>query len=88
MDRVKDKVAIVTGGANGIGEATARLLANEGASVAIVDIDDENGKRVAEEIQNKGGIAAFWHMDISKEKEVKETFSDIYGIRPASHSGQ
>ena len=78
MDRVKGKVAIVTGGANGIGEATARLLAREGAKVAIVDIDDENGKRVVKEIQDEGGIADFWQTNISKEKEVEQTFTDIY----------
>ncbi|OGO31513.1 MAG: short-chain dehydrogenase [Chloroflexi bacterium RBG_16_56_11] len=79
MDRVKDKVAIVTGGANGIGEATARLLAREGARVAIVDIDDENGKRVAAEIKAAKGMADFWHLDISKEEEVKKIFTDILG---------
>ena len=78
MDRVKDKVAIVTGGGNGIGEATVKLLAKEGASVAIVDIDDENGQRVAKEVQAEGGTAGFWHMDISREKEVEKTFADIY----------
>ena len=78
MDRVKGKVAIVTGGANGIGEATARLLAKEGATVAIVDIDDENGKRVVDEIKAAGGEAMYCHADIAVEEEVEKAFSDVY----------
>jgi NAD(P)-dependent dehydrogenase (short-subunit alcohol dehydrogenase family) len=77
MDRVRGKVAVVTGGANGIGEATARLLAKEGAAVAIVDIDDENGKRVVSEIKAAGGEAAFWHMDVTKKTEVERAFAGI-----------
>jgi NAD(P)-dependent dehydrogenase (short-subunit alcohol dehydrogenase family) len=77
MDRVKGKVAIVTGAASGIGEATAKLLAQEGASVAIVDIDDVNGKKVAKEIKSQGYVAGFWHADITKEQEVAKAFSDI-----------
>jgi NAD(P)-dependent dehydrogenase (short-subunit alcohol dehydrogenase family) len=77
MDRVKDKVAIITGGGSGIGEATAKLMSKEGATVAIVDIDDENGKRVAKEIKAAGGKAEFWHMNIAAEKEVEKTFAEI-----------
>ncbi len=77
MDRVKDKVAIVTGSASGIGKASALVLAEEGASVAITDIADKAGKETVEEITGKGGIAAFWHMDVSDEKEVERTFSEI-----------
>jgi NAD(P)-dependent dehydrogenase (short-subunit alcohol dehydrogenase family) len=77
MDRVKDKVAIITGGGSGIGEATAKLMAREGAKIAIVDIDDKNGKRVAEEIKAAGGTAEFRHMNIANEKEVEKTFADI-----------
>lgn len=78
MDRVKGKVAIVTGGASGIGEATARLLAREGAKVAIVDIDAENGEKVANEIQDESGIVDFWQMNVANEKEVELVFKAIY----------
>ena len=78
MDRVKGKAAIVTGGANGIGEATAKLLVKEGAYVAIVDIDDVNGERVAEEIVAAGGEAVYRHADITSEKEVSKAFTDFY----------
>jgi NAD(P)-dependent dehydrogenase (short-subunit alcohol dehydrogenase family) len=78
MDRVKGKVAVVTGGAMGIGEATARLLAAEGATVAILDIKDTEGKAVAEDINDKGGKAGYWHADVSKEAEVKKAMDEIY----------
>ncbi len=77
MDRLKGKVAIVTGSANGIGEATAKLMAKEGATIAVVDIDDENGKRVAKEIKAAGGAADFWHMDVSHASEVEKVFAEI-----------
>jgi NAD(P)-dependent dehydrogenase (short-subunit alcohol dehydrogenase family) len=77
MDRVKGKVAVVTGSGSGIGEGTAKLLAAEGAKVAIIDIDDENGKRVAAEIKAAGGVADFWHMNMAVEKEVERVFGEI-----------
>ena len=77
MNRVKDKVAIVTGSGSGIGEATAKLLAKDGAAVAVVDIDDVNGKRVVDEIKAAGGTAGFWHMNIAAEQEIEKTFADI-----------
>jgi NAD(P)-dependent dehydrogenase (short-subunit alcohol dehydrogenase family) len=77
MDRVKNKIAIVTGGGSGIGESTAKLLAKEGAKVAVVDIDDEGGRRVTGEIKKAGGTAEYWHMDIANEKEVEKAFAAI-----------
>lgn len=77
MNRVKDKVAIVTGGANGIGQATCVLLAQEGAKVAITDLLDRQGQKLAEEIQSKGGVAQFWHLDVSQAAEVKQVFAEI-----------
>jgi NAD(P)-dependent dehydrogenase (short-subunit alcohol dehydrogenase family) len=78
LDRVKGKIAIVTGSANGIGEATAKLMAREGAKVAIVDIDDENGKRVEKEIKAAKGVADFWHMDVSLASEVEKVFAEVH----------
>jgi NAD(P)-dependent dehydrogenase (short-subunit alcohol dehydrogenase family) len=78
MGRVEGKVAIVTGGALGIGKASSLLLAKEGAKVAVTDILDKEGQEVVKEIKNNGGMALFWHLDVSNEKEVQKTFADIH----------
>ncbi|MDZ7740966.1 MAG: SDR family oxidoreductase [Bacteroidota bacterium] len=77
MDRVKDKVIIVTGGSLGIGKASCKLLAGEGAKVALTDIKDEEGKKAVEEIQKDGGIAKYWHMNVAEEQEVKSVFAEV-----------
>ena len=77
MDRVKDKVAIVTGGAYGIGQAICRVLAQEGAAVAVTDIQDAAGKKLTEEINAAGGKATFWHLDTTKEDEVTRVFNEV-----------
>ena len=69
--RVAGKVAIVTGGASGIGEATAKRLAQEGAVVVVADIDGVNGKRVADEIVASGDKASFIRTDLSETEEIK-----------------
>jgi NAD(P)-dependent dehydrogenase (short-subunit alcohol dehydrogenase family) len=74
---VKGKVAIVTGGSVGIGRATSLLLAQEGAKVAVTDIQDHEGKVAVEDIQKAGGEAEFWHLDVSKEAAVIEVFSQV-----------
>lgn len=79
MDRVKGKVAVVTGGALGIGRAACNLLAREGGIVAVTDVLDEQGKKAVAEISQAGGAAAYWHLDVSKEAEVKKVFAEVKG---------
>ena len=68
--RVVGKVAMVTGGAGGIGGATARALSEEGAAVAVVDIDGDGAAQVVEVIEASGGTAMSVEADLSKEGEV------------------
>ncbi len=67
--RFTGKVAIVTGGARGIGAATARRLASEGASVLITDVLDDEGRALADEIRRKEGRALYEHLDVTSESE-------------------
>lgn len=67
--RLKDKVAIVTGGAHGMGEAEARLFAEEGARVVIADVLAREGEAVAEDIRRGGGNARFVRTDVSRDAD-------------------
>lgn len=75
MNRLHDKVALVTGAAAGIGRAVALRLAEEGASVAVTDIED--GQEVVLEIQKAGGNAKFWPLDTTDERAVADVCSAI-----------
>lgn len=75
--RVQDKIAIVTGGASGIGEATCIMLAKHGAKVAVTDINQQRGQAVVEKIKSFNGIACYYSMDVSKETEVQNTVGQI-----------
>jgi NAD(P)-dependent dehydrogenase (short-subunit alcohol dehydrogenase family) len=68
---LKNKVAIVTGGANGIGEAYSTGIAQEGASVVIADLDEKRGKEIVDEIEKSGGKALFVRTDVSKKQDAE-----------------
>jgi len=77
MERLIDRVAIVTGGGGGIGGAAARALAREGASVLVVDIDEAAAGRVALGIDQAGGTAAAFRADLSEEADVLATIAAV-----------
>jgi NAD(P)-dependent dehydrogenase (short-subunit alcohol dehydrogenase family) len=77
MPRLDGKVALVTGGALGIGRETCLQLAREGAAVAVTDIDSEAMGEVARAIEKEGGRAAAWTLDVSDSEQVREVFGNV-----------
>jgi NAD(P)-dependent dehydrogenase (short-subunit alcohol dehydrogenase family) len=77
MGRLENKVAVVTGASLGIGRATAELLAQEEAKVAVTDVLEDQGQGLCEDIRQRGGAAEFWHLDVTKESEIQNVFSQI-----------
>jgi NAD(P)-dependent dehydrogenase (short-subunit alcohol dehydrogenase family) len=75
--RVTDKVAIVTGAGSGIGRASAITLAREGARVAVVDTNPENGKETESLICEKGGKAVFIPSDVSRTDDVRRMVAQV-----------
>jgi len=74
---VAGKIAIVTGAASGIGRATAQLFADEGMRVAVLDRDLEGVARVAEEIEQAGGSAAAWELDVQDAGRVQQVVREV-----------
>ncbi len=70
-ERIKNKIAIVTGGSAGIGQAVCELFAEEGAKIVVADIDDQQGEATVASINAAGGTAVFVHADISKEEDAR-----------------
>lgn len=68
--KLSGKVAWISGGASGMGEATARLFADEGAAVAIVDVQREPGEALAKSVNDRGGRATFVHTDVRYEDQI------------------
>ena len=82
MARLQRKVALVTGGAMGIGRATAMMFAAEGAKVVLGDVDESAGAKVAEEIVQAGGEATFMKLDVSREDDWRRVVAatvELYG---------
>ncbi|QEA38274.1 glucose 1-dehydrogenase [Pistricoccus aurantiacus] len=82
---LKDKVAIVTGGGNGIGRGSSLMLAAHGATVVVADLNTENARRVVEEIENQGGSALAVSCNVTKDEDLValvdktvETFGGIH----------
>lgn len=72
MDRLRNKVAVVTGGAVGLGRATALRMCEEGASVAVLDVLDKPGRQFVAELVARGLRARYWHCDVASEAEVQK----------------
>lgn len=83
MDRLKDKVAIVTGAALGIGRAIAIRMAEEGAAVAVTDMREAEGQALADELAGRGFNARFWRLDVAREDEVRRVVDEA-----AAHFGR
>lgn len=71
------KVTAITGGARGIGAQTARTLAAAGSAIAVLDVLTEPGEKLVAEINESGGRAAFWKMDVTQEENVQRAFGEI-----------
>jgi NAD(P)-dependent dehydrogenase (short-subunit alcohol dehydrogenase family) len=69
---IKDQVAIVTGGGGGIGAETCRILADEGAHVAVVDVRLDNAKEIADQVRSRGVRAAAMEIDITSPEQTQE----------------
>jgi NAD(P)-dependent dehydrogenase (short-subunit alcohol dehydrogenase family) len=82
VGRLEGKVAVITGGASGMGMVASRMFAAEGAKVVLTDVADDAGEAVAAEIRSSGGEATFVHADVAREADAEQmirTALDTFG---------
>lgn len=77
MGRMQSKVAIVTGGAVGIGQACVERLAQEGAAVAVFDVMEAEGRALVERLTAEDHDVEFWHVDVTDEAAVRDAVADV-----------
>jgi 3-oxoacyl-[acyl-carrier protein] reductase len=74
---LENRTAVITGGANGIGQAVAARFSKEGARIAIWDLADQDGQELAAELNDQGGSAVYQHVDVTSPEEVDQNLSDL-----------
>jgi NAD(P)-dependent dehydrogenase (short-subunit alcohol dehydrogenase family) len=77
MNRLAAKVAVITGAAVGLGRATALRMAEEGASVALLDVRDADARGLIADLKARGRPAAYWRCDVSSESEVRTVLQKV-----------
>lgn len=82
---IKDKVAIITGGASGIGQGIAFEAASKGAVVVLADINNDQGEKTAESIRSKGGLAKYYHTDVTDGGSIAQMLSEAAQLGPVNY---
>ena len=82
--RLENRTAFITGAGRGIGRAIATRLAEEGARVAVVDLDGSAAEKVAQEINDAGGQAMWKQVDVSSKQDVDQLVQDVLDQRAAT----
>jgi len=85
MGRVEGKIAFITGAASGIGAACAKMLAREGATVVMADLQDEMGQGVLVEIRDAGGAGHYLHLDVTSEQDWANAMAEVMSKYGALH---
>ena len=86
--RLADKVAIITGGAHGMGKSTCEIFAREGAKVVIADVDDQAGQELAQQITTANQIAMFHHLDVTSEADWATTVKAALDVVRSAREGK